>query len=114
MPEASRTAAVERLLRQVGRRIREERLSAGFTQEQAAHIAHVETRYWQTVESGRANLTLETIFHVARALGCTFWSLLIEPEGRAPRRRRGRPRNEVPVVLNPAPKRKRGRPRKEG
>ncbi len=99
-------------MRQVAQRVREERLAAGLTQEEAAHRARVDYRYWQSVESGSINLEIDTLVRIARALGGTFWTLLTPPEGRAPRRRPGRPRNPTPVVLNPGPKRPRGRPRK--
>ncbi len=66
-------------MRDVAQRVREERLAAGFTQEEAAHRARLDYRYWQTIEAGRVNLEIDTIVRIARALGGNFWTLLTPP-----------------------------------
>lgn len=79
-----------RLQEHVGRRIAELRASAGFTQEQLAERASVTTRYLQSVEGGRENLTLETIAKLATVLKVMPIRLFEPPDTKRPRP--GRPK----------------------
>jgi transcriptional regulator with XRE-family HTH domain len=64
------------LARWVARLITEERTQQGVSQEQLAERLGMATRNYQRIESGRQNLTLETIERIADALGVPSRSLL--------------------------------------
>ena len=67
------------LIRAVALRIRELRERRGITQATVAEkIATAEQNY-RRIESGRQNLTLETIWRIADALGVSAWELLVPP-----------------------------------
>lgn len=40
----------------------------GLTQEKASGIANLSLRYWQSLESGEKNLTLDALVRIARVL----------------------------------------------
>ena len=73
MRESQTTLGVQK---EIGRRIREARLAAGLTQEEAAAAAGIDAKRWQRLEQGSVNATLRTLGRVAEALGMTFWALL--------------------------------------
>ncbi len=73
----------------MGRRVAEVRRARGLTQAELAEAAGVTTRYIQTIESGRQNLTLVSLFHVAAALRVAVLDLFVAPV--SPPARRGRP-----------------------
>lgn len=63
--------------RHVGRRIAEERGNRGWTQEKFAERIDVTSRYIQSVEGGRENLTLDTLVKMANALRVRVDALLV-------------------------------------
>ena len=71
-----RAKSPERVLREIGRRVKEARVAAGLTQEDAAHAAGIDYKRWQRIESGGVNVTVRTLARVAGAIGQDFWSLL--------------------------------------
>lgn len=54
------------LKQHVGKRLKAIRLSQDRTQEQMAELGKVDFRYYQRIEAGEANLTLDTIEKLAR------------------------------------------------
>lgn len=57
------------LAKRVGNNIKKYRQLAGLTQEEAAEKAQgMSLRYWQYLERGEKNFTLNTIAHVSRVL----------------------------------------------
>lgn len=75
---------------QVGRRIAELRAARRLTQEAVAATLGVSLKYYQRVEWGRENVTLESLARIAAALRLPPSSLLEPPRDSASRR--GRPR----------------------
>jgi transcriptional regulator with XRE-family HTH domain len=62
--------------RRIGRRIRDERMDRNLTQEQVFLAVPLTRSYYQEIESGRANPTLDTLLGISRALGVTISNLL--------------------------------------
>lgn len=77
-PESGRVAAAthETLLVSVGARIREARKRAGLTQADLAKAVGSGQSYIYQIESGQANITLKTLFHVAVVVGLSPRDLL--------------------------------------
>jgi transcriptional regulator with XRE-family HTH domain len=73
------------VLRDIAKRIRDERLAAGLSQEEAAARASIGYKRWQEIEGARANLTVRTLARIAAALDVEFWDI-VRP--RAPQKRR--------------------------
>lgn len=71
----ARAKSPERVLRELGRRIRAARINAGITQEAAAHAADIDYKRWQRIESGSVNLTVRTLVRVCDAVGSDIWEL---------------------------------------
>jgi transcriptional regulator with XRE-family HTH domain len=71
--DSQTTLAVQK---EIGRRIRDARLAAGLTQEEAAAAAGIDTKRWQRLEQGSVNATVRTLARVSAALGMTFWALV--------------------------------------
>ncbi len=65
----------ERLLRQVGKRIRELRLSRGLKQEDMCKYGF-EYKYYQRIEYGQKNLSLKTLNKLAKAFSIPVSELL--------------------------------------
>jgi transcriptional regulator with XRE-family HTH domain len=59
----------KRFLAGLGASIAEHRERADMTQEAAANRAGIDYKRWQLIEAGSANITMRTLFRVARALG---------------------------------------------
>jgi transcriptional regulator with XRE-family HTH domain len=59
-----------------GRRVRILRRAHGFTQEQLAEAADLNTRTLQKIEAGQVNILLTTLARIQSALGCTAGELL--------------------------------------
>lgn len=55
-------------LESIAANIRKQRLRLGITQQQLAKAANLETRYVQTLESGKANPSAAVLIAVAKAL----------------------------------------------
>ena len=85
--------AAESVLLNLGRRISELRAGRGLTQQEVAEQLGITTRYVQTVESGRVNLSVRALVDWANLLHAPLAALLEPPKSRAPRRP-GRPRRE--------------------
>jgi transcriptional regulator with XRE-family HTH domain len=58
----------ERLMKLVGKRIRELRLSHGFKQEDMCRFGF-EYKYYQRIEYGQKNLSLKTLNKLSKAFG---------------------------------------------
>jgi len=58
--------------------IRTEREKAGLSQDRLASKAGISTRFYQDIESGAKQASLETIFKLSNGLGCHY-SLILEP-----------------------------------
>jgi transcriptional regulator with XRE-family HTH domain len=67
------------LLRAIGERVRSARNAAGLTQSTLERNAEVRPALVSALERGEENATVEDLFSIARALGCTIGDLL--PEG---------------------------------
>jgi transcriptional regulator with XRE-family HTH domain len=83
------TETVERLQTALGRRIAELRSARGLTQEQFAERYGTSVRYFQEIEAGRENLTLDSLVRIARLLKVRVRDLFDEPT--RPRAKPGRP-----------------------
>lgn len=58
------------LARRAGARIRDLRKKKGLSQDKASEMAkNLSLRYWQYIEKGERNLTLDTLVKIAKALG---------------------------------------------
>jgi transcriptional regulator with XRE-family HTH domain len=68
--------AVYSVLRDVGGRIREARVSANLTQEEAAGRAGVDYKRLQRIEAGKVNVTIRTLVRLATALEVSVWQLM--------------------------------------
>jgi len=64
-----------RLLKLVGKRIRQLRLERGFTQEQMTRFG-LDYKYYQRIEYGEKNLSLRTLLKIARAFDMSISELL--------------------------------------
>jgi len=71
-----RESAFERVLQDIGRQIRDARVAAELTQEEAAATAGIDYKRWQRLEAGEVNLTVRTLIRVAAAVGADYWRLL--------------------------------------
>ncbi|MCT4563804.1 MAG: helix-turn-helix domain-containing protein [Maledivibacter sp.] len=60
----------------LGKRIREERLKIGLTQEKLAEFAEVSPAYMGRIERGERNITVKTLIRIANALGTSIDYLL--------------------------------------
>jgi transcriptional regulator with XRE-family HTH domain len=58
----------ERLMRLVGKRVRELRLARGLKQEEMCQFG-LEYKYYQRIEYGQKNLSLKTLNKLAKAFG---------------------------------------------
>jgi transcriptional regulator with XRE-family HTH domain len=58
----------ERLMKHVGKRVRELRISRGLKQEQMCRFGF-EYKYYQRIEYGQKNLSLKTLNKLAKAFG---------------------------------------------
>ncbi|OGD94159.1 transcriptional regulator [Candidatus Curtissbacteria bacterium RIFCSPHIGHO2_12_FULL_38_9b] len=64
------------ILKFFGKRVREERLKKGLSQEKLAELAGVHRTYIGMIERGEKNITLENINKVAKALEIPVSDLL--------------------------------------
>ena len=79
----------DQLIEDVGRRVGELRVQAGFTQAELADLAEVSPKYLQRIEAGQENLTLRSLARMANILLVPVTDLFLAPERAAPGR--GRP-----------------------
>ena len=87
-------AKERRAFEDFGRAVREARLDRAWTQEEAAERVGIDVRALQRIEAGRVNVTLRTVFRLARVFGTPAAALFAPPTSRGPRRP-GRPPSEV-------------------
>lgn len=73
---------MDKLLKEVGNRIREYRKSRGWTQEQLAEYADLSVNYLATMEIGRKTPSLRTLARLAEALGVDICDLLVKEKTR--------------------------------
>ncbi|MDE1924689.1 MAG: helix-turn-helix transcriptional regulator [Patescibacteria group bacterium] len=59
----------KRILEQFGKRVREERLKRGISQERLGELARVHRTYVGMIERAEKNITLTNMEKIARALG---------------------------------------------
>ena len=59
-----------------GKRVREERLERGLSQEKLAEIANLHRTYIGMIERGEKNITLENIEKIAKALEISLDKLM--------------------------------------
>ncbi len=69
-----------RLLKLLGKRVRELRKERGLTQEEAARLSGFDYKYFQRIEYGEKNLALTSLNKLAKALGVRVAELLEEDE----------------------------------
>jgi MerR family transcriptional regulator, light-induced transcriptional regulator len=70
------TAVLHSFLKELGRRIRELRVKAGWTQQQLAVATRLTRAYLVAVEGGKQNVTIDVVIRVANALGVSPERLL--------------------------------------
>ena len=69
-------ALLPQIQREVGRRVREARVAADLSQEEAAAKAGIDYKRYQRIELGAVNVTLRTVARLAAALRVSPWDLL--------------------------------------
>ena len=69
--------------KQIGKRIRWERLAAGISQAELAELADVSPQYISLVENGRKQLSLTMLVHIADVLSVSTDWLLFGHQGSA-------------------------------
>jgi transcriptional regulator with XRE-family HTH domain len=65
----------EEVIKAFGTRIRELRKERGYTMEQLAGMAGIDYRQLSNIEHGRVNVTISTIFVLAKAFGLSISEL---------------------------------------
>lgn len=68
------------LLKNIGYVIIRLRKSKDISQEKLALAANVDRRYMSDIENGRRNISVEMLSKIAKALGTTGGTLLLEAE----------------------------------
>jgi transcriptional regulator with XRE-family HTH domain len=66
---------VEVFLKEVGHNLREARKHAGLRQVEMETLCGVTYRHYQNIEAGRVNVTLQTLWRLASALGTSVADL---------------------------------------
>ena len=66
----------KQILQQFGKRVREERLKKGISQERLGQLAKVHRTYIGMIERAEKNITLENIEKIAKALNMDISNLL--------------------------------------
>jgi len=59
-----------------GRRIQRLRMTNGLTQEQLCESANIDRSYIQRIEAGTRIPSIEIVFRIHKALGCTWDELM--------------------------------------
>lgn len=72
--------AFEKFLKKVGRNIAQHRKSRALNQRDAAEQSEISYRYFQTIESGSANVTLATLFKLSKILNVKVCDLVNHDE----------------------------------
>lgn len=68
--------SIESRRKMLGRRIKQRRVEAGYTQRTFAPIAGTNQSYLWKVEAGRVNASIEMLCRIADALGTTVGDLI--------------------------------------
>ncbi|MDI1229298.1 MAG: helix-turn-helix transcriptional regulator [bacterium] len=55
-------------LKTIGRKIAQERLRQGLSQEDLAGIAEIDRSFLSTIENGKKNFSIQFLFNICRAL----------------------------------------------
>src|SRR5579859_7626293 len=76
----NRLIAQPDLKKEFGAELKRRRMKSGISQERLAEMADLHRTYISAVESGKRNLTLESIQRLARALGATVGSFFMSVE----------------------------------
>jgi len=79
-----RSSDLDQLVRDVGRRVGEERGRRGWTQEQFAETLGYSLKFTQRIEGGRKNLTIKSAAMLADALGVPLAALFKKPRTEKP------------------------------
>ncbi|MBC3476680.1 helix-turn-helix domain-containing protein [Pseudomonas taiwanensis] len=67
---------MQKLARALGRKIREQRLVVGISQDALAFACQMDRSYIGRIERGEVNLTIEKLYRIASQLECSPQSLL--------------------------------------
>jgi CheY-like chemotaxis protein/DNA-binding XRE family transcriptional regulator len=103
----NRLIAQPDLKKEFGAELKRRRMKSGISQERLAEMADLHRTYISAVESGKRNLTLESIQRLAQALGATVGSFFMSveqgPEQAGSRREtpgsNGQGRNAAPILI---------------
>jgi transcriptional regulator with XRE-family HTH domain len=91
-----RSSDLDQLVRDAGRRVAEERVRRGWTQEQFAEEMGFSLKFTQRIEAGRENLTIKSLVSLAEHLGIAVKALFQRPRTRKPGP--GRPKRRTRVT----------------
>ncbi len=67
----------DQMLKNLGLKLKYERLKKGFTQETLAEKVEVHEKYISLLETGKQNVTLKTLNRIANVLEIEIYKLLI-------------------------------------
>ncbi|EMM3096108.1 MULTISPECIES: helix-turn-helix domain-containing protein [Pseudomonas] len=67
---------MQKLARALGRKVREQRVMVGISQDALAFACQMDRSYIGRIERGEVNLTIEKLYRIATELRCTPQSLL--------------------------------------
>ncbi len=84
------------LRKSVGERVRNERKSAGLTQEGLGEKAELSYKYIGELERGQVNVSLDTLHRIVTALGITIDKLIIK--GTAPKSKSLQKKSSLPKL----------------
>jgi DNA-binding XRE family transcriptional regulator len=74
--ERSLLMNLDAFLKQVGKNIANFRKSHALTQRDVANKVGITYRYFQSIESGNANMTLSTLFRISQFFGVQIYELV--------------------------------------
>lgn len=67
----------EQMLKNLGLKLKYERMKQGYTQESLAEKVEVHEKYISLLETGKQNVTLKTLNRIANVLDIEIYKLLI-------------------------------------